>query len=116
MDISNNIAFDSSVTATAESLAPLSGGYLDFFEVQNPNTAQVFLQLFDALVASVSLGTTTPTLSLAVPAGTGVDDGMRSEIFPNPPNFRTGIVYAVTTTATGSTAPTTACKVNFIRH
>ena len=116
MDISNNITFDSSVTATAESLAPLSGGYLDYFEVHNPNIVQVFLQVFDALIANVTLGTTPPTLSFLVPPGDGNANGGRSEIFPNPPNFRNGIVYAVTTTSTGSTAPTTACGVGFIRH
>lgn len=115
MDIGNTPSFDSSVTATAETLQP-SGSYLDYFEVQNPNSVQVFLQLFDALVANVTLGTTAPTLSIVVPAGTGVDDGMHAETLYHPPHFRTGIVYAVTTTATGLTAPTTACKVNFVRH
>lgn len=115
MDTNNVPSFDSSVTATKETLQA-SGAYLDFFEVQNPNSVQVFLQLFDALAADVTVGTTAPTLSIVVPAGTGVDDGARAETMYHPPHFRTGIVYAVTTTATGLTAPTTACKVNFVRH
>ena len=114
MDGNTVNSFDSSVTATKEELTP-SGAYLGYIEVHNPNANQVFLQLFDALSANVTLGTTVPTLSILVPAGTGVDDGMRAEIFPRPPLFRTGIMYAVTTTATGSTAPTTACRVNFVR-
>ena len=108
-------SFDSSVTATKEVLTA-SGTYLDFFEVQNPGAAQVFLQLFDALTANVTVGTTAPTLSLVVPAGTGTEDGARSELFSHPVHFRTGFIYAVTTTATGNTAPGTACKVNFVRH
>jgi hypothetical protein len=115
MDINNVPSFDSSVTATAETLGA-SGTYLSFFEVQNPNTVQVFLQLFDALVANVTLGSTAPTMSLLVPPGDGNASGGRAEIFPTPPHFRTGLVYAVTTTATGSTAATSVCGVGFVRN
>lgn len=108
-------SYDSSVTATAELLQG-SGGYLDFFEVQNPNAVQVFLQVFDALVAGVTLGTTAPTMSLMVPPGDATNNGGRSEVLYRPPHFRTGIVYAVTTTPTGSTAAGTVCGVGFLRH
>ena len=115
MDASNIPSFDSSVTATVENLQT-SPGYLDFFEVQNPNIVQVFLQLFDGAAASVTLGTTAPTMSLLVPPGDGNASGGRAEVLNHPPYFNKAISYAVTTTATGSTAPTTACGVGFVRH
>lgn len=115
MDGNTVNTFDSSVTATAEA-GPTSGCYLDFFEVQNPNTSQVFLQLFDAALASVTLGTTAPTLSLLIPAGNAGEYGARSEVMYRPPNFRTALTYAITTTATGSTAPTSACQLNLVTH
>lgn len=107
--------FDSSATGAVELLR--SGrSLLSFFEVTNPNTSDVYLQLFDAAAtSSVSLGSTTPKLSLQCPAGTSTTvRGVRAENFGDPIEFANGICYAVTTTSTGSTSPGTASSVNFL--
>lgn len=99
--------FDVSVTNVVELL---KSGECDlaFIGLKNPNTSEVWLQLFDAASASsVTLGTTTPTLSLPIPGNSSLSQQL------NPPiKFRKGIAYALTTTATGNTAPTNAGTLN----
>lgn len=99
--------FDASVTATAE-LARGRTTSVHTLEVQNPNAIDVYLQLFNAVAAAnVTLGTTTPDQSYLIP-GNGVSD----KLFYTPLRFMLGLVYAVTTTATGSTAPGSAAVLN----
>lgn len=102
--------------ATATATATLvRTGYLHLhsIEVENPNTSQVYIQLFDAAAATdVTLGTTTPTQTYAIPAGDGTENGVRTKHFESPLRFGSGLVFAVTTTRNGSTAPGTACPVN----
>lgn len=74
------------------------GYFLD--NTANASTA-TFYQFFDAAsAASVTLGTTAPAFSLAVPGGQGANlylvDGVE---------FFNGICVAQTTTRAGSTAP-----------
>lgn len=70
--------------------------------VNNLDAAVMYLQLFDAAAASVTVGTTTPDLVIPM-AASGThhvvwgDDG---------PVFWTACTYAVTTTPSGSTGPT----------
>jgi hypothetical protein len=78
--------------------ARLYGLHLD-----NPNTSKVYVQFFDALSANVTLGSTTPTFVIVLPASSTLDD----PTLTIPINFSTGLTFAVTTTATGSTAPST---------
>lgn len=104
--------FNASVTSTAE-LVRSGSLRLETLEVQNPNTVQIFIQMFDAAAASsVTVGTTTPTLSFLCVAGDGVNTGGTVKDFPKGVMFRDGLVIAVTTTATGSTNPTSAATVN----
>lgn len=107
--------FAPSVRGAARTAAA-SGAYLDFVEVQNANTSQVFLQLFNALSENVVLGTTRPVLSLLVPAGNGVESGAMDKMFYHAPHFRAGISYAITATAAGTRACDTPCQVNFVYH
>ena len=95
-------------TAVTVKVAPASPGFLSLlhYNVSNTNASAVYVQFFDALVANVTPGTTTPTFFLAVPAS-GVLDGE----FPVPPAFAVGIVICVTTTPTGGTAPGTAVPI-----
>lgn len=78
------------------------------YNVQNPNASPVFLQFFNAAsVGAVTLGTTTPTDWLAVPAS-GVLDGfwMYSPMYP------AGVVVAATTTPNGATVASTGLPVS----
>lgn len=72
----------------------------------NPNGSDTFVQMFDALVADVTLGTTTPDLVLPLPTSGGLDNALHI-----PRSFRNGMAIAVTSTATGSGAPAAACIV-----
>jgi len=70
--------------------------------------ARLFLQVFDAVAPTV--GTTLPTLIIPVPAGNTQSDGevLETRLSSNRGGaiFGTAISFAVTTTATGLTAPT----------
>lgn len=59
-----------------------------------------FLQFFDALLADVTVGTTTPDFIVPLPATGGYDSALTL-----PESFRTGIVIACTATPTGNGAP-----------
>lgn len=85
-----------------------SAGELGLMQCYNPNTSQVYIQVFNVASGSVTLGTTTPLLS--IPIGPSATGGFA---MPNPGmNFSTAISVAATTTATGSTAPSTATDCN----
>ena len=105
--------FDASADATVANLKTTSG-LVFFIELSNIDNADYFLQLFDALAADVTLGTTTPNLSLLIPAGDSTFRGAMDKVFSPPLKFETAISYGVTTTATGSTGPTTALAMNAV--
>lgn len=72
------------------------------YNFSNTNAGTVYVQFFDAATtAGITLGTTAPKFSIAVPAGGGVTDGL----YTFGPGFTNGVVVACTTTAAGSTAP-----------
>lgn len=82
-------------------------GDIYFLEATNANATDIYVQFFDAAAANVTLGTTVPDFVLFVPAGDGTNDGAIIQNFYNSPvHFENAITYAVTTTATGSTGPT----------
>lgn len=92
-----------------------SGGRLYGVEISNANVVSEFLQLFDALAANVTLGTTVPKLSLAIPKGASATDvGIMDKVWDQGIEFQTAISAAVTTTNTGATGPTTAVDANFM--
>lgn len=86
-----------------------SAGQLGYFSCSNTNVSQAYAQIYSLPSASVTVGTSTPVLSIPIPAGgtngfslplSGIAVG------------GTGISVAATTTATGSTAPSTALDCN----
>lgn len=104
--------FDADANNTAQVLKA-SAGRLYALEVSNPNTTDVFVQLFDVAAGGVTVGTTTPKLSLLVPGGTGASNrGGMDKVFTVPVAFDTAITYAVTTTPTGSADPTSDVTLN----
>lgn len=100
--------FNSALLATKVAVKATSGD-LYGYHIQNPNTSDAWVQFFDLASGSVTVGSTTPTLSLWVPAGGALD-----AVFAKPVNFATAVVVASTTTATGSTAPSTGLVVNLL--
>lgn len=84
-----------------------SAGRLYNVQVQNPNSTDCWVQLFDLATANVTLGTTTPKKSLFVPAL-----GEIALDWFMPITFATAIAAAATTTATGNTAPATGLVWN----
>jgi hypothetical protein len=83
-----------------------SAGELGAYHCLNPNSSAAYVQIFDA--SSVTLGSTTPVLSLGIPATSGGNLEWTIGL-----HFATAIKVAATTTATGSTAPSTAVDCNF---
>ena len=99
--------FDGSADETKVLLK--SGGTSIFSIEMNNNcvTNNLYLQLFNApAIACITLGATVPNQSLFLPKG---DCGaMDKDWSASPMKFEAGVVYAVTTTPTGSTGPS-AC-------
>jgi hypothetical protein len=85
-----------------------SAGTLGAYYCYNPNTsAAAYVQFFDTS-GTVTLGTTTPVWSIGIPASSAAN----LDLVPGM-TFSNAIKVAATTTATGSTAPTTAIDCNF---
>lgn len=78
----------------------------------NTNTSDVFVKFYDGLAANVTVGTTTPVLTILVPAASGSSNGLFfQDINPDPQEvFTAGITIACVTGLADSstTAPTTA--------
>lgn len=73
--------------------------------------ADAFVQLFDAAnTAQVTLGSTVPRWVLPVPKGGG-----NAPVYTEPLPFEHGLVLAVTSTASGSSAPGTPIVLS-VRH
>lgn len=87
-----------------------SAGYLDSVVCNNgngtENSVTTYIQIFDT-TGTVTLGSTTPTLSIPIPPS---NPGGATALHMNIAN---GVKVAATTTATGSSAPTTAVDCNF---
>ena len=104
--------FSNAATSTMTSIK-ISAGLVYLLEVSNPNGVDAFLQLFDVGLDAVTVGTTTPTYSFLVPAGsTASNRGAFDRVLATPLKFLYAICYAVTTTPTGSTAPTSNLTMN----
>jgi hypothetical protein len=102
-------AFLANAATNTKQLVKAAAGQVGLVQVWNPNTTVIYVQLFDAAsLGAVTLGTTVPKLSVPIaPTANGGFAMSNPGIY-----FGTGIVMAVTTTATGSAAPTTAVDLN----
>jgi hypothetical protein len=105
---------DTPVLGNGLSTTPLTvsagAAVLNSYFCLNPNTSTTYIQIFD-ISGTVTLGTSTPKWSIGIPAGTGNPGaGNLSQMNLN---FANAIKVAATTTATGSTAPSTALDCNF---
>ena len=102
LSIFNNNALSNTATAVKASAGNLYG-----YHFYNPNSATIFIQVWNLGTGSVTVGTTAPTMVLAVPGLGALDTYLTI-----PVGFSTAITVAATTTATGSTAPGTALVAN----
>lgn len=85
-----------------------SAGNLYGYHIYNPNSVVIYIQCFNLASASVTVGSTTPSFVIVVPAG-----GWADSSYPVPITFSTALTVAATTTASGSGAPTTGLTANF---
>lgn len=90
-------------TVTVSSAAGKFGGYM----LINLNSAPAYLQVFDT-TGAVTLGTTTPTFVLAIPANATPANGLAANLeLTVGVSIANGIKIAATTTPNGSTTVTT---------
>ena len=90
-----------SVKASAGTL----GGYMFY----NSNAAATYIQVFDVASGSVTVGVTTPTYVIPLPPASAANIEFTLGI-----NHATAMTVAATTTATGSSAPSTALTGFFL--
>jgi len=91
---------DASVTGVAE-LMKAGQIVLTKVVIENTDVTKAYLQIFDAAaLTDITLGTTTPTFVLPLPASSLVIDDHENGLM-----FKKGVCYAVTTTPGGNTSP-----------
>ena len=98
-----------SLAAGLTTLATVSShqGVINGFTFLNLNSTPAYVQFFDTQ-ASVTLGLTTPTMVIPLPANATAANGSGTNMtFDNGININAGIKIAGTTAATGNTAVTT---------
>lgn len=102
--------FSTTMTNSATAVDAAAGSLYGII-VDNPNATKIWLQLFDLATGSVTLGSTTPKLSIPIPL-----QGINQLVLPADARvlFATAITAAITTTNTGSTAVGTLPTVNIL--
>lgn len=100
---------DDALTNTAVAIKA-SGGQLGKLYCYNPNASVAYIQIYNVIAASVTVGTTAHAQSYGIPATTAAG----YSISPGD-QYATAISYAATTTPGGGTAPGTAltCNVSY---
>lgn len=98
--------FNSALTSTKVAVNA-SGGNVYGYHIYNPNGSTAYVQFFNVASASVTVGTTTPNMVVAIPplGWADLDGGM-------PIGFATALTVAATTTSTGSGNPTNGLMTN----
>lgn len=96
--------------AEVKSTVFIGRGNLFGFLVENNGASEIFLQVFDALAADVTVGVTTPTFTFRIPAS-GV---MGKDVNDSPLHFfAKGCVVAVTAGRTSAVAPAAPATCQF---
>ena len=93
--------------SSTKAVVKAGAGAISSIHIHNPSNAAAYLQVFDALTADVTVGTTVPTFTIGT--ATLVHNNV---VFPAPLEFAIGCVVAFCTTTTGSTGPSTAGVVS----
>lgn len=99
--------YSGSIGSTATAIKA-SAGQIYGYHIYNSNSTVVYVQIFDLASGSVTVGTSTPKMSLGIPPSSGATFALDSGIA-----FATAITFACTTTRSGSTNPSNTVDVNF---
>lgn len=102
-----SIDYRSALSNTAVAVKA-SAGRIYGYHLYNSNITTAFVQVYNVAQVGVTVGTTTPNTTYALPPNSGVD-----MMFDIPITYSTAITIAATTTITGGTAPTTGLLTNF---
>ncbi len=102
---SGGLSIKSASTGGTATSIKASAGQLYGYHLFNTTAAVAYVQIFNVASGSVTLGTTTPDISIGIPASGGVTVNFDKGIA-----FGTAISYACTTTRTGSTGATVDCN------
>jgi len=89
-------------------------GKLYSIRVANPNAVDVYLHLYDSLIADVNVGTTVPINTYTIIAGDGTYRSVNTPVnLPvSPKKFSAGICYSISTAINATGAPGADCEVN----
>lgn len=90
------------LTNSAQAIKAAAGKLLGYF-IYNPDTAVVFIHFYNVASGSVTVGTTNPLFTLAIPAGSAANLWMSEGA-----QFSTAISWAATSVIGTNTAPGTA--------
>lgn len=88
-----------------------AAGQVHGWHIHNPNSSIAYVHIYNIVDTSVTVGTSTPAITLALPSNSTATIGVDG-VFPIPITFDTAISLAATTTIAGSTAPSTGILVN----
>lgn len=105
--------FRDAALSNADVAVKASAGRVYGYNLFNPGSALAYVHFYDAATADVTVGTTTPKLSLALPSNANAQIGVDSGFDP-PITFATAITVAASTTPGGGTAPGTAIVANVL--
>lgn len=105
MATNTNVYYKADLAATKQVIAARAADIYSIIGVNVASNAITYLQFFDALTADVTVGTTAPKFTVAINTAAASNITTSSLLFDTPLYFKTGVVIAATTTATGSTAP-----------
>lgn len=99
-----------SSTDVQAQVASAAGLYIRGFNIINPNPTDVYVKFYDALATDVTVGTTTPILTLFVPSGTVFEPYRKDNVIAF---FSTACTLACVTGLADSntTAPSTAIHI-----
>lgn len=109
LDVANFTSGDTftALTSTAQAIKASAGQIYGYY-IHNPNTSTAYVIVYNIASGSVTVGTSTPKLVFAIPAGSSANVE-----FSNGIAFDTAMSAAATTTGGGNTAPTTALEAMF---
>lgn len=97
-------------TSTVQAIKASQGTFGGYF-INNPNTADSWLHIYNVASGSVTVGTTAPTLTYRIPGQAANSVGANVTI-PGGVQFSTAMSLACTTTAAGNGNPTNALEAD----
>lgn len=110
----SNDKIDVGVDETVDDLtAADTGALITSIDIANPSNAIAYLQIFDLVKTSVTVGTTTPVKTYSIASGDCRTIAPPHPIKVEPNATNGGVSYAATTGRTTNGAPSAALSVHF---